>query len=544
MSGEVPTVGAAPERRVRDVGRGPGDSASSRLAARELVGTALAGLALGLLLALLLPATVDSDLWGHLRFGLDLLTSGGDPDRPDPYSYLTGGSRWINHETLAELASAAAFRAGGGAALVAMKFAVVLGLFALFAWRLRRAGMGLGRIALLLAPATVLLLPRLSTVRPQLFSDALFAATLVVLLRAGERRRRELWLLAPIMALWVNTHGAVVLGIGLVVLWAGARTLRERRLEPAILAPVALAAAALCVSPYGVDLPAFLLRTATVPRPDVLEWQPVRLASAQGIAYLLLLGATLAGWALSRRERRLEDGALFAAIALLPLMATRHTDLFAIGAVLLAGEHVADAAARLFPRRTAAVAPRGAVAAIALLAVATPPIGMGANAGCLRIEGGGSSFPVRAVATLVRAGVRANVAVPAAWGEYVIWTAGPRLRVSFDGRRETVYSDSVRERTFALMTGEGDWSALLRDGRTELVLARVGSPGFNLMRLEPGWTQVYADATAAIFARVGSGLGERIRATAPPALAADGAGLCLEDVPMAGRGPASGDGGR
>ena len=29
------------------------------------------------------------------------------------------------------------------------------------------------------------------------------------------------------------------------------------------------------------------------------------------------------------------------------------------------------------------------------------------------------------------------------WGEYTIWQFGPALRVSIDGRRETVYSDSV-----------------------------------------------------------------------------------------------------
>lgn len=533
MTGSTAGAGLVPERRERAAGSGPERPASTAELVRGILGAALAGLALGVLLALLLPAAVDSDLWGHLRFGLDLLAGGGGPDRPDPYSYLTGGSRWINHETLAELASALAFRAAGGAGLVALKFAIVLGLFALFIRRLGRAGMGLGRSALLLAPATVLLLPRLGTVRPQLFSDALFAATLVVLLRAEDGHRRGLWLLAPIMALWVNTHGAVLLGIGLVVLWAGARALRERRLEPGVLAPIALAAAALCLSPYGLHLPGFLLRTATVPRPDVLEWQPVQLASPQGAAYLLLLGAALAGWALSRRERRLEQAAVFASVALLPLMATRHTDLFAIGAVLLAGEHIADVAARLFPRRTAAAAPRGVTAGIALLAAAAPLVGTGANAGCMRIEADRSAFPVRAVGTLVRSGATANVAVPAAWGEYMIWAAGPRLRVSFDGRRETVYSDSVRELTFRLMTGEGDWSALVRDARTELVLARVGSPGFNLLRLEPGWSLVYADATAAIFARAGSALAARIRATTPPELPADGAGLCLDDVPMA-----------
>ena len=30
--------------------------------------------------------------------------------------------------------------------------------------------------------------------------------------------------------------------------------------------------------------------------------------------------------------------------------------------------------------------------------------------------------------------------VPFGWGQYAIWHFGPRLKVSFDGRRETVYS--------------------------------------------------------------------------------------------------------
>jgi len=31
------------------------------------------------------------------------------------------------------------------------------------------------------------------------------------------------------------------------------------------------------------------------------------------------------------------------------------------------------------------------------------------------------------------------------WGEYAIWHLAPTIRVSFDGRRETVYSDRVIE---------------------------------------------------------------------------------------------------
>ena len=55
------------------------------------------------------PLIVDPDLWGHVRFGQDLLETGSIV-RADPYSYLTAGQPWINHEWLAELAQAAAYR--------------------------------------------------------------------------------------------------------------------------------------------------------------------------------------------------------------------------------------------------------------------------------------------------------------------------------------------------------------------------------------------------------------------------------------------------
>ncbi len=61
-------------------------------------------------LALVMARTAaDPDLWGHLRFGLDTLQS-RTVTQSDPYSYLTAGQRWINHEWLAEVAFASAWQ--------------------------------------------------------------------------------------------------------------------------------------------------------------------------------------------------------------------------------------------------------------------------------------------------------------------------------------------------------------------------------------------------------------------------------------------------
>src|SRR5947209_1691666 len=63
----------------------------------------------------------DPDLWGHLRFGLDMLGSGMIVAQ-DCYSY-TSDRTWINHEWLAELVFAAVYQAGGPPGLVAVKAA-------------------------------------------------------------------------------------------------------------------------------------------------------------------------------------------------------------------------------------------------------------------------------------------------------------------------------------------------------------------------------------------------------------------------------------
>ena len=77
----------------------------------------------------------------------------------------------------------------------------------------------------------------------------------------------------------------------------------------------------------------------------------------------------------------------------------------------------------------------GLVASLVLIGLSFPHLG------CIRIEPFYFPFPARAVALLKQSGIRGNMAVPFDWGEYVIWHLGPGIKVSVDGRRETVYSE-------------------------------------------------------------------------------------------------------
>ena len=71
-------------------------------------------------IALLVTTTLaDPDLWGHLRFGLDMLAA-KSVHSTDPYSF-TADRSWINHEWLAELLMGAAYQTLGTVGLGGLK---------------------------------------------------------------------------------------------------------------------------------------------------------------------------------------------------------------------------------------------------------------------------------------------------------------------------------------------------------------------------------------------------------------------------------------
>src|ERR1700722_3532633 len=72
-----------------------------------------------------LPTQADPDLWGHLRFGLDMLASHSIPSI-DPYSFTAAGAPWTNHEWLAELSFAVGWKLAGAAGLVLLKVSLAV----------------------------------------------------------------------------------------------------------------------------------------------------------------------------------------------------------------------------------------------------------------------------------------------------------------------------------------------------------------------------------------------------------------------------------
>ena len=159
----------------------------------------------------------DVDLWGHLRFGLDILDS-RTLESTDTYSFTSDRS-WINHEWLSEVAIAGAWLAGGASGLILLKLACILGALAFMGAALKEQGVA-GRARIMLLGLTLVgLLMRVTHVRPQLFSVLLFAALIYVFVRSERGSTRTLLWTIPILVLWANFHGGWLVGVGTVGLW-------------------------------------------------------------------------------------------------------------------------------------------------------------------------------------------------------------------------------------------------------------------------------------------------------------------------------------
>src|SRR5690348_2702784 len=148
-------------------------------------------------LAVFAHTRADPDLWGHVRFGDDILRQHAIP-RVDPYSF-TSDRAWINHEWLAECVMAAAYRIAGPSGLIVLKVLLLLAMAALVVTALHAAGVDDRARDLLIAIVAIGTIAQANHVRPQLFSLLCFATLLALLVRTDEGRDRATWLIVPLM---------------------------------------------------------------------------------------------------------------------------------------------------------------------------------------------------------------------------------------------------------------------------------------------------------------------------------------------------------
>ncbi|MCC7008012.1 MAG: hypothetical protein IT184_04285 [Acidobacteria bacterium] len=463
--------------------------------------------------ALVTPA--DADLWGHLRFGLDILAS-GDARQRDQYSFASDRP-WVNHEWLTELAIAAVYRAGGPGALIAMKLAIVGACLWMVWHHYRRAGASVDIAVFAMALAFTGTYWRTHTIRPQLFSVLLMSVLLALMRRAERGRSTSLLLVPPLMALWANLHGGWIVGAGVFGVWASLGIVDSTlplRSRAARAAAALLAVTATLATPEGVELWRFLATTVRLGRDDIQEWSST-LSSPIALGVPWLAAAGTAAWAAYRtRTRRLDRLVLAVLLAIASFRVSRLDAFFALAIVFLWSDEIVAA----WPRRRLAwprlAAPQIAVAMAAVGVMAMPVAGIARPfAGCLTMAGDWLPEP-DAVRFAHANRLRGRMLTWFDWGEYAIWHLGPDLKVSFDGRRETVFSaDTIASHRRFYAGDDKGWDLLDRLQPDYIWLPRHLPVVPQLERR--GWVAIFTGSSSTMLARAGAGPFTPITTTPP-----------------------------
>jgi hypothetical protein len=193
-----------------------------------------------------------------------------------------------------------------------------------------------------------------------------------------------------------------------------------------------------------------------------------------------------------------------AALAVASFMVTRLLAFFALTVLFLFGA----ALGRAYQRRRAArpvtqhAAPTMGLAAISLAITAAATFVIAVNLAHLRIDPRLTPEP-GAVAFLKSQPHGGRVLVWFDWGEYAIWHLSPAMRVSIDGRRETVYSAGLQDRHLRFYFDAPGGAALPRELAADYVWIPRTLPAARHLAAADGWERLYEGEQSVIFGRDG-----------------------------------------
>jgi hypothetical protein len=133
---------------------------------------------------------------------------------PSSIPYAAAPSHdWVNVPVLGELVFHVLWSIGGDRALVVAQAAAVAATLALLLRDMRAAGATDTASALVLVGIPFAATSALFVARAQMFSLPLFALLLLLLRSDARAPSRRIWLLVPLIAVWSNLHGAVLVGL-------------------------------------------------------------------------------------------------------------------------------------------------------------------------------------------------------------------------------------------------------------------------------------------------------------------------------------------
>ena len=488
----------------------------------------------------------DSDTGWHIRHGETILRTWTLPSG-DYFSYTNYGKPWFSWEWLADVLLALIHKYAGlnGIAFWAnATFALTFTL--LFSWTAKRGGNVL--VCLLLSRVAGFAAAVHWLARPHLFSMLLVLFWYMLLERiqrqgsaADSRFGKTAWVLPPLMMLWTNLHGAFVIGVVLLLIYALGNFLsavvkpeqtssaQAMRLARHFFWIAMLCLLASCLNPYGLKVHqhifhSYLQSNTLVDR--VTEFTSPNFHSFVVKFFEAVLLASLVVVAASYRKLSFIEMGLLVFWTHLALFSVRHVPLYAIMVVPILVRHLTEYLSDL--QTDACFHPRiGALLqgfnrysgnllnfenrftsmvypALAMLFMTGVCLNQGKFLGhtLTAAKFDSKQFPVKAADFVEQAGLKGNMFTTDYWGGYFIYRFHPRHKVFFDGRSDMYGEDFVKE--YQRITNlDYRWREILEKYKVDWILLPVDYGLCSALKEQRDWQILYDDHQSMIFQRRG-----------------------------------------
>ena len=501
------------------------------------------------------PNTVDSDFWGHVTYGQDTLEHG--VAETATYTFTAQGHPWINHEHLSEIIFAMGVNHLGVESLLVLKAVLGCGVLLLMI----RHGLQQKVHSIILGSVCVIVAINLSYywgLRPHVLTFTFFALliTLTDWCFAGwsgrwnlpwpdfpastdrqlsTQRLYGLWLCPPLLCIWANTHGGFLAGLAVFIAILSCRAVEifaigkegRGRIIVHLICLMGVGIGATFVNPHGMQLHTWLVDSLGVPRPEIQEWHPPDLFTADALKTWLLFGFLGIGFVFSRQPRDFTQLIVIGLVLTQALSHQRHMPFVALLCGFWLPVHLESIWQRLrvsicIPGDLKISSATSAVACLLLLVLAAIFAGQaGRRLGSLEVRR--DAYPVSAVQYMADQGLAGKLVVSGRWAQYALGVMGARkpgdsgVEVAFDGRFRTCYPQEVVDLHFDFFVGNGgpaqryrspdspptDPKRILMSHQPDLVLLnRRQQHAANVIRTaKSDWVLLYQDELAELWGR-------------------------------------------
>jgi len=472
-------------------------------------------------LSLLAPGKLllDCDTGYHVKIGEFILNTFSIP-RYDIFSFITPSPRWIAFEWLSEVIMALVHQWGELTSIVIF-FAFCISLTYYFLFKILKKD----QINIVIVACITLLVIAASSIhwlaRPHIFSMPLMLAWYRILDLYQYKDKNHLYFLPVLMFLWVNLHGAFMIGLMLLLIYIVgnlAKLFSSTSLErdahktkiKALLLILALSLLVSLVNPNGyrtILLPYELLSSKFIIN-HIGEFQSPNFHELDLLPFEILVFLTIFILSVSRKKLNVIEILLTLFFLNIALYSVRNIPLFAIVMAPILARQSQQLLNEHHNKFTKFLTIRDMnisgidSSAKGCLWIVLPVIAVWAVAwlGIVDYHFDEKIKPVAAVEFLRKEPIQGNMYNEYEFGDYVIYGAYPQYKVFIDGRADMYGIERLKE-YYRINSVKPDWQKILNKYNINFILYNTDTLFAKYLSEQKNWRLIYSDKVASIFVR-------------------------------------------